>query len=107
MQLRNNAGVRPSFNVAAGKQATVSSRLGNFDFNSSTGTYAEAAGLTKDNAGSLILLSTASDYSGGTIVHAGTLQIGNGTQNSAYGMLGRGDVTINNGGTVLLGAITR
>jgi fibronectin-binding autotransporter adhesin len=78
------AGSAPTIQVtAAAHTATVSSVL------------AGSNGLTKSGAGTLITTG-ANNYSGGTTVSAGTLQIGNG---GTTGTLGSGAVT-NNGALV-------
>ncbi|HEV7401991.1 MAG TPA: autotransporter-associated beta strand repeat-containing protein, partial [Chthoniobacteraceae bacterium] len=74
--LANNANVNT---VAAGDSLTVSSVI------SGTGT-----GITKSGAGSLVFTG-ANNYTGSTVVNAGTLQVGNGTT----GTLGSGPVTNN------------
>ncbi len=61
-----------------------------------------SGGLVKSGAGNLTLTS-AQTYNGDTVINGGTLQVNVG---SAPGTLtGSGSITINNGGTLLLGAV--
>ena len=82
VQLHNSGAI----NVATGGTVEISSAVVN-----STGTGASSApALTKSGAGTLIL-GSANTYTGGTILNAGTLQVGSATS------LGTGGLTINGG----------
>lgn len=76
-----------TFRSAAGATTTVSGVIG------------QAAGITKDGAGALVL-SAANTYTGETVLNSGTLRLGNNTA------LGGGTFTINGGGLDVTGART-
>ena len=87
---------------------TFNSGGGSFDVTNSgtiltiSGILGGTGGLTKSGLGTLGLANTANNYSGGTIVNGGVLQINN-SGNGAQSSLPPGQlVTINSGGTVRL-----
>jgi autotransporter-associated beta strand protein len=79
--------ISPSETTGAGLQFTITE--------DATG----VSSITKTGTGTL-LLADASDYSGGTTVAQGTLQVGN------YMALGRGGLTVGAGGTVDLNGVS-
>jgi autotransporter-associated beta strand protein len=75
---------------------TVNNATNTYTF-SGPGSIAGSTVLTKQGAGTLILL-TNNTYTGGTTVSAGTLQVGNG---GTTGALGPGDLAVSSPGTVV------
>ena len=71
--------------------ATIEVASGNLAF---SGVFTGAGALTKNGTG-LLMLNAVNTYSGGTIVNAGTLQVGYGSGEG--GALGTGSVTLNGG----------
>ncbi len=69
---------------------TVSNNAATYTFTGG-GSIAGAIGITKQGPGTMIL-DTYNTYSGGTIINAGTVQVGN---NDGGGTLGTGPVTVN------------
>jgi autotransporter-associated beta strand protein len=95
---------------ASGNSADISTRTvtlnaggGTIDTNGNNASYANSignggsGGLTKVGAGTLTL-NALSSYTGNTNINGGTLAVAN------LGTLGNGSVTVNNGGTLDIGA---
>lgn len=71
------------------------------------GLIAGQVAIVKNGTGTQIFRTTANTYTGGTIINAGTLALGNDGQNNQSSRgLGNGPVTVNAGGTLRLGGST-
>ena len=83
--------------LGSGTYAGAISNSGTFEYNSSanqtfSGVISGAGSVVKDNTGTLTL-SANNNFSGGTTVDGGTLQL------TVDGRIGNGGLTVNNGGT--------
>jgi autotransporter-associated beta strand protein len=88
-----------AFSPSATRAITLNSGDGTIDTETNTIAVGSAIGgvgsLTKVGAGDLVLTSSSNSYSGGTIINAGNLRVGNGST----GSIGSGSI-VNNGGLI-------
>ena len=87
--------------AVAGGELVINATAGNTTINQIIQNNTSASSLTKSGAGTLVLNSNASTYTGGTVVNAGSITTATGGA-STVTFFGSGPITINPGATLAL-----